>query len=559
MAETLPQTANRIAYVARRPFGVWLIFSFVAAVIVAAPIAALLFEAMRGSNGLWSHLASTLLPVALRNTLVLLTGVGLLVALVGTGAAWLVTAYDFPGRSIVTWALLLPLAVPTYIIAYAYLDLLHPIGPIQTALRGFLGYESPRDLRLPDIRSMTGCILLLGLVLYPYVYVATRAMFLMQSSNVLDAARTLGVGRRAVFWRVAVPLARPAIAIGTSLALMEALNDIGASEFLGVRTLTIAIYNTWINGSDLPGAAQIALAALAMVFGLLSLERMARKQQRFSNSAQRNSRFVPRKLSLLKGCIALALCCVPILAGFGAPFLHLVFAALKRLQFSGLSPQFVSAAINTILLSTAATVVTLALGIAVSYTRRLRPGRLAKTLMRISTLGYAAPGTVVAIGVLFALASVDRVLNAGAKELFGSNIGLVLMGSSVAVVYAYCVRFLAVSAGGVESGLDRISRSLDRASRSLGNTAGETFWTIHLPLAKPAIAAAGLLIFVDCVKELPATLLLRPLNLETFATQLYAEASRGTYEDGSVYALCIVMIGIIPLILVSRIGVQATP
>jgi iron(III) transport system permease protein len=536
----------------------WQMLSLVVSAVVAIPLFALVFQAVQGPTGIWSHIASTVLPVALRNTIGLLTGVGVLVAVIGTGTAWLVTAYDFPGRSIISWALVLPLAVPTYIIAYVYLDILHPVGPLQTALRTFLGYSSPREFRLPDVRSLTGCIMLLGLVLYPYVYVATRAMFLMQSATFIDAARTLGVGQNAVFWRIAAPLAKPAIVIGTSLALMEAINDIGASEFLGVRTLTVAIYNTWVNGADLPGATQIALGIMIVVVALLSLERWARRHQRFSNSAQRASHFVPRKLPIVHGLGVLAICCLPVFAGFAAPVLHLTLAAFHRFQFAGVSQLVYQALFNTVVLASAATVLTLAGGIIVSYAHRLHPGRLANACMRFASLGYAAPGTVVAIGVLFALAGFDNMLTQVVKNLFGINPGMVFMGTGLAVIYAYMVRFLAVSAGGVDAGLDRLSRSLDRASRSLGNTATETFRTVNLPLARPAIAAAGLLIFVDCVKELPATLLLRPLNFETFATLLYAEASRGTYEDGSIFALSIVLIGVLPLILVTRIGALST-
>jgi iron(III) transport system permease protein len=522
--------------------------------MVAIPILALLAQAVQSTGEIWSHIASTVLPVAIRNTLILLLGVGVLVAALGTGSAWLVTAYAFPGRSVVEWALLLPLAVPTYIVAFVYLEVLHPIGPVQTTLRAVLGYTSPQQFHLPDIRSMAGCTLLLGFVLYPYVYVATRALFMMQAANFIDASRTLGVSRRAVFWRVALPLARPAIAVGTSLALMETLNDIGASEFLGIRTLTVSIYSTWINGADLPGAALLAVTLLTVVFAVINLERWARRKQRFSNSAQRSTRLVPRKLPTAQGLGALVLCLIPIIIGFAAPTSYLVVAASHRIQFAGVSKSFLTTIGYTLLFAVGAAILTLLLGTIVAYARRLRPGSLSKICIRVATLGYAAPGTVIAIGVLIPLAGLDQAIDVTTKALFGFSTGLLLIGSGTAMVYAYCVRFLAVSAGSVEAGLSRIPLSLDRASRSLGQTSAGTLWNVHLPLAKPALAAAGLLLFVDCVKELPATLLLRPLNVETLATQLYAEASRGTYEDGSIAALCIVMIGILPLILLARVG-----
>jgi iron(III) transport system permease protein len=262
---------------------------------VAAPILSLATVAIAGSQGLWTHLIDYVLPAAVRDTVLLLAGVGLMTAVIGTGTAWLVTAHDFAGRKIFEWALLLPLAVPTYIIAYAYLDVLHPVGPVQTVLRSLLGIDSPRDFRLPDIRSMTGCIVLLGFVLYPYVYLTTRAIFLMQTANLIDAARTLGLRRGLVFFRVALPLARPAVAIGVSLALLEALNDIGASEFLGVRTLTVSVYTTWVTRSDLPGAAQIALVMLAVVAGIVFLERWPATRSFRATSPRRVSSSTRRK------------------------------------------------------------------------------------------------------------------------------------------------------------------------------------------------------------------------------------------------------------------------
>lgn len=517
------------------------------------PVMALVSQALQGSDGLWSHLGSTVLWTALPDTAILLAGVGLLAGIVGTCAAWLVTAYDFPGRKILEWALLLPLAMPTYIVAYAYLDILHPIGPVQGAIRWLLGYSSPREFRLPDIRSMTGCIVLLGFVLFPYVYIPVRAMFLTQAGNLLEAARTLGVSRRAAFFKVAVPLARPAIAVGVSLALMEALNDIGASEFLGVRTLTVSVYTTWVTKSDLPGAAQIALSMLFIVVALVALERWARRKQRYAVSAQKSRQLEPLRLNGLKGWAAFLSGSLPVLIGFMAPASYLVTEAWKRFRFNGLS-RFADEALNTIVFAGVATVITLILGLVVAYAMRLAPGRLSLWSYRLSTVGYAAPGTVIAIGVLIALGGFDRFVDETMRDWFGISTGLIFIGSGAALIYAYSARFLTIAAGGVDAGLSRIPQSFDHASRTLGRSATQTFRHVHLPLSKASLAAAALLIFVDCVKELPATLLLRPLNFETFATHLYGEAARGTYEEAAIAALAIVVIGMLPVMQLARIG-----
>ena len=526
--------------------------SLLVAVLVAAPIISLGMVAAKGSGDLWPHLAAYVLPQAISDTLLLLIGTGVLVIVIGTSAAWLVTAYDFPGRAIFQWALLLPLAMPTYIIAYAYLDLLHPIGPVQSALRAFLGLASPRDLILPDIRSMGGCILLFGFVLYPYVYFSTRAMFVMQMANLVEVGRTLGAGSFGIFWRVALPLARPAIAVGTSLALMDALNDIGASEFLGVRTMTVSIYATWVNRSNLPGAAQIALIMLALVIALILIERFARRRQSYAGSAQRARRLVPERLQGTKAIGAWLACFVPIFLGFIAPALYLCVEAVARLRFAGLSPSLLAQIGNTILISALATFVSLALGLVLAFTARMMRNRFTDVILRVASLGYALPGTVLAIGLLGPLALMDDAIGALSEILTGRTTGLVMSASGVALIYAYVARFLTISTGNVESGLSRLSLSLDHAARTLGESAGGVSRRIHLPLISPALASAALLVFVDCMKELPATLLLRPLNFETLATHLYGEAARGTYEDGAIAALAIVLFGLLPMILLAR-------
>ncbi|MCZ0961053.1 ABC transporter permease [Paracoccus benzoatiresistens] len=528
--------------------------SLVIAGLVLVPVLALVWQAAHGSEGLWGHLASHVLPYALSQTAILMAGVGVLTAGIGTGVAWLVVAHDFPGRRVLEWALLLPLAVPTYIVAYAYLDMLHPLGPFQSAVRAALGYDNPRDFRLPDIRSMTGAILLLGLVLYPYVYLPVRAMFMTQAANLVEVAHTLGTTRRQILWRVALPLARPAIAVGTSLALMETLNDIGASEFLGVQSLTISVYTTWVTRSDLAGASQIALAMLLLVVALISLERWARRKQRYSVSAQRARSMARQPLAGFARWGALCVCLLPVLLGFVLPAAYLAIEAWKRFQFAGLSARLLTEARNTFILSALATVAVLVCGLVIAYAARIFPQRGMQIIHRVASLGYAMPGTILALGILIAAGGLDRWIGQTAKGLLGIDPGLVLIGSGLALGFAYLVRFLAISAGSVEAGLTRIPRSYDQSARTLGQGITGTLRHVHLPLSKAALAAAGLLVFVDCMKELSATLLLRPLNFETLATHLYGEAARGTYEEAAIAALAIVLVGIPAVILLARVG-----
>ena len=550
--------ARRVQPISRLRPDLWQPLATLVAAAMLLPLLTLGWSALQGSDGLWSHIAVHVLPRSALNTMLLLGGVGLLVVAIGTGAAWLVTAYDFPGRRMLSWALLLPLAVPTYIVAFAYLDLLHPLGPVQGAVRALLGYDSPREFRLPDIRSLAGCIVLLGFVLYPYVYLTTRAMFMTQAASLLEAARSLGASPVRVFTRVALPMARPAIAIGAVLALLETLNDIGASEFLGVQTLTVAVYTTWVTRSDLPGASQIALAMLAIVVLLIVIERYGRRRQRYA-STQRPRPMRPVRLRGAAGGLALALGLAPVLVGFVVPAAHLAWETFERLGNGGVSPQLLASARNTLLVASAATVATVAGGLAVAWALRLAQGRrrarLAALNLRVASLGYAVPGTVLAIGLLVPLAWFDDGANV-VIGAFGGAPQMVLMGSATALVIAYMLRFLAISAGGIEAGLTRVPRSLDQAAASLGHSPVATLRRVHLPLLRPAMAAAALLVFVDTMKELPATLLLRPLNFETLATWLYAEASRGTYEEGAVAALMIVLVGLLPVVLLARTGLR---
>ncbi|WP_175544880.1 iron ABC transporter permease [Variovorax sp. OV329] len=534
----------------------WRWTSVLIALGVLAPVASLFWLALGADLSHWSHLAQFVLPKAALNTGLLLAGVGAMVLVIGTGCAWIVSSCDYPGRRVLNWALLLPLAMPTYIVAFAYLDLLHPIGPVQGAIRWVLGYDSPRDFRLPDLRSLPGAIFLLGFVLYPYVYLTARAMFMTQPAHLMEAARSLGESRTGAFFRVALPLARPALAVGVSLALLETLNDIGASEFLGIQTLTVAVYTTWITRSDLAGAAQIACAMLLIVLLLVLLERSGRKHRRYG-SAQRMRAIQPRRLRGTAAWLACVGTALPVLIGFVAPAAYLVNETLKRLaQGGGISRGLWASLGNTLTLATGVTLVTVAAGLVVAWSVRSLGStpNPARWQGRMASLGYAVPGTVLAIGLLTPALALD----AGLATLLG-HAGLPLMSAGIVLVAACAIRFLAMPLGGIEAGLSRISPALEQASRLLGEGSGGTLRRVHLPLLQPAIAAGALLVFVDAMKELPATLLLRPANFDTLATLLYAEASRGTYEEGAIAALAIVLAGLLPVILLARNRLGSSP
>lgn len=558
MSTIYAQGAGRVARLAR-PGSLWVAASLVVVLLVLAPLGGLIYFAARGSGELWPHLIANVLPDAIRTTVLLLAGVGVLVTVIGVGTAWLVTMYRFPGARLFEWALLLPLAVPTYIVAYAYLDLMHPIGPVQSTLRDMLGVARPRDLWFPDIRSLSGCIVLLGLVLYPYVYLPVRALFLMQSAAAIEVAQTLGATRLRVFFRVALPLARPAIAVGVSLALMEALNDIGASEFLGVRTLTVAIYTTWTTRTSIGGAAQIALVMLVVVIGLILLERWARRRQRFAAPHRRNHAPSRTPLRGWQAAAASLACILPVLLGFLVPASYLAAKSWQRIAAGGLPAALPVWIGNSLLFATLATIVAVLIGLVLAFTVRLSRHPAAPALVRVASIGYAIPGTVLAVGLLVPLASLDNAVDGFMRASFGISTGLLLTGSGAALVLAYVLRFLAISAGGIEAGLAKLSPNLDMAARSLGSRPAKILRTIHLPLLGPAIAAAAMLVFVDCMKELPATLLLQPFNFTTLATALYGEAARGTYEDGAVAALAIVLIGLLPVMILARVNGGMAP
>jgi iron(III) transport system permease protein len=526
--------------------------------IAIAPVIAIGVLALGSSGDAWPHLMANVLPGALRRTLGLMAGVGALTLLIGTGTAWLVTMYRFPGRRMFEWLLLLPLAVPTYIIAFCYLELFDYSGAAQTALRHMFGWRNAQDYWFPDIRTLGGAIFVMSAVLYPYVYITARASFLAQSVCVLEVSRTLGRSAAATFWQVALPLARPALAAGVALALMENLNDIGAVEFFGVRTLTVAVYDTWLDRNSLAGAAQIACIMLAFVFALLAIERAMRAGRRFHHTTGRYRHLPEDTLEGAAGVVASMACALPVLFGFLLPGGLLVHDALAHIA-AGLAPEFWQAALNSLLLAAAASCLAVGFAVVLGYARRQTRSKLIHVLSAIPAISYAVPGTVLAIGILIPLAGLDNAVDAAMRKLFGVPTGLLLSGSVFAIVLAYTIRFLAASLGAVEAGLSKISRNTDAAARTLGASVSETLWRVHLPLLRPALGAAALLVFVDAMKELPATLLLRPFNFDTLATQVFTLASLYRYEEAGLSALTIVLASLVPVLFLHGMIVAGRP
>ena len=551
MSEAIEQTGASYPLLAKRTSKRWLITAAVTTAIVALPVLSVLILALFPEENIWPHLLDTTLPRYLVTTLQLMAGVAFITLVIGLATAWAVTMCDFPGRKFFEWAMLLPFAVPANVIAYVYTSLLDYAGPVQTAMRDWFGWRNAADYWFPEIRSLEGATLMIGLVLYPYVYLLARAAFLEQSPSLFAVSRSLGHSAISTFFRVVLPIARPAVAVGLSLVLMETLNDFGTVDFFAVQTLTAGLFDTWMNLGNLGGAAQIATTMLAFVVILVTLERYSRrKQQQF---AARDNREPIRRFSLSRPrqWVCVAVCAVPVIFGFLLPAATLGHYAWEYFDESW-NPDFVRNTLNSLFLSGTAALTTLIIGVTLAYSRRLHDTRGMRVMMRLSSLGYAMPGAVLAVGVIVPLAGFDNWVDGILRDNFGVSSGLLLSGTAFALVFAYTVRFLAVSAGSVESALQKITPNMDMASRSLGHSPGNTLLKVHLPMLRGTLITAALVVFVDCMKELPATLILRPFNFETLATYVYQFASDEKLAHSALPALIIVLAGIIPIILMSK-------
>lgn len=521
------------------------------ALLVASPVVAVVGLAFSPTDDIWWHLVSTVLPKYVLTTLLLSLGVALGVLVTGVGTAWLVTMCRFPGRRLFEWALLLPLAVPAYLAAYVYTDLLEFSGPVQGALRAVFGWETRQDYWFPEVRSLGGAITFLTLVLYPYVYMLSRVAFTGQSVGALEVGRSLGRGPWATFFTVALPLARPAIVVGLLLAMMETLNDFGTVDYFAVQTFTVGIFRVWFGMNNASGAAQLATLLLAFVLLLVWGERAARSRQRYHNTTTRHQRLPDYRLAGWQAALAFLACLTPVMLGFAVPT-GMLLANTLQTYTTLVQGEFLTTVGNSLLVSSLAAGVCIVLGLFMAYGVRLRPSALVRGASRLAAVGYAVPGTVLAVGVMIPATRLDNTLDAYMRATFGISTGLLISGTLIGITFAYTARFLALSFGTLEAGLAKVTPNMDNASRSLGQSPLATLQRVHVPLLRGSVLTAGLMVFVDGMKELPMTLILRPFNFNTLATHVYEYASYEQFREASPAALSIVLAGLIPVILLSR-------
>ena len=521
-------------------------------IVLAVPVLVVVGHlAVPGTAETWSHLLQTVLPEYVATTLMLCLRVGVGVAVAGVATAWLTAAHDFPGKKVFEWALILPLAVPTYVLAYAYTDFLQPAGTVQGWLRATFGLRYG-EYWFPEVRSLEGASALFTLAFYPYVYLLARTAFLERAASLQEAGRSLGLGSWATFLRIALPLARPALVAGVALALMETLADFGAVSYFSVQTFTVGIYRTWYSLGDRAAAAQLAAALLGFVVLVLFLERLSRGRARYAAAGGGGRPHPSRRLEGLKAAAAFLVCSLPVLLGFLLPAGVLLGLLFKEHEFPLPPERFWLLAKNSFTVSGIAAVLAVLLALVLSYGVRFNKGRLPLAMSRLVGLGYAVPGVVIAVGILIPVARLDHWLADRILATFSFDPGLLLTGGIAALVYAYLVRYSALALQTVEAGLTRITPSMDDAARGLGAGQAETLWRVHLPLLRGSLLSAGLLVFVDVMKELPATLVMRPFNFDTLATQAFIFAKDERLAELAAPSLAIVAVGVVPLVLLAH-------
>ncbi|HDZ8847688.1 TPA: iron ABC transporter permease [Aeromonas veronii] len=529
----------------------WMTGSWATALLLGLPVIALLFSAFSAEGDLFRHLADTVLLDYLGNTLGLVVGVVLLSLLFGVPTAWLVAMCQVPGRRVLQWALMLPMAMPSYIVAYVYTDLLDYSGPLQAGLRTLFGWNTPADYWFPAIRSLGGAAWVLALVLFPYVYLLTRASFLEQSVSLIHSSRLLGCTPWQSFRRLSLPLARPAIMVAVSLVAMETLADFATVHFFAINTLTTAVYDTWLGYGSLATAAKLSCLMLLAVVLLIALERRSRSRQQVFQKSMGHEQPLRYPLKGMSRALAAFWCWGLVLAGFGLPFVILLDYGVRYFELSW-TPEFVRFAGNSLLISALTALLAMGIALLLGFFRRLDGGIKSLLPLRIAAMGYAMPGTVLAIGVLVPLTALDFAINDLAEWLGRQGPGLLLTGTITAIVFGYLVRFVAIAIGSVESSMGKISPSLDMAARSLGQGDGGMLRRVHLPLVRRGLFAGAMLVFIESMKELPAALLLRPFNFDTLATHVYQFVSDEMLERGALGAIVIVLVGLLPLIWVNR-------
>ncbi|MBL0590703.1 ABC transporter permease [Aeromonas veronii] len=529
----------------------WMTGSWATALLLGLPVIALLFSAFSAEGELFRHLADTVLLDYLGNTLGLVVGVVLLSLLFGVPTAWLVAMCQVPGRRALQWALMLPMAMPSYIIAYVYTDLLDYSGPLQAGLRTLFGWNSPADYWFPAIRSLGGAAWVLALVLFPYVYLLTRASFLEQSVSLIHSSRLLGCTPWQSFRRLSLPLARPAIMVAVSLVAMETLADFATVHFFAINTLTTAVYDTWLGYGSLATAAKLSCLMLLAVVLLIALERRSRSRQQVFQKSMGHEQPLRYPLKGMSRWLAGLWCWGLVLAGFALPFIILLDYGVRYFELSW-TPEFVRFAGNSLAISALTALLAMGIALLLGFFRRLDGGIKSLLPLRIAAMGYAMPGTVLAIGVLVPLTALDFAINDLAEWLGRQGPGLLLTGTITAIVFGYLVRFVAIAIGSVESSMGKISPSLDMAARSLGQGDGGMLRRVHLPLVRRGLFAGAMLVFIESMKELPAALLLRPFNFDTLATHVYQFVSDEMLERGALGAIVIVLVGLLPLIWVNR-------
>ena len=529
----------------------WSASALVAVALTALPLIVILFGVFGRRSEMWGHLVDTVLPVYVGNSAILMLGVGGLSLVIGLAPAWLVSAYDFPGRRTFEWALVLPLAIPTYIIAYTYAGVFEYDNLIPSALSAIWPGMEVWRIR-SAVMSREGAMVMMALVLYPYVYVIARASFLRQSGTVLEMARTLGRGPWDTFFRVALPMARPAVAGGLTLVLMEVLNDYGAVKYFGIPTFTTGIFRAWFPLNDPIAAMRLSGILLLFVFTLIIFERIQRGRARFDDGARGYRPAVRRSLGGRERWLAASVCLLPLALGFLVPVAQLA-AWAGRAGTGALDARFVRLVLNSFSLALTAALIAVLGALLIGYAARLSPTPLLRLASRVAVLGYSIPGAVVAVGVFLPFVWMDRRLNAFMTAAFGAPTGLLLSGTLVALIFAYVVRFLAVALNPIESGFERLCGNLDDTSRSLGVPPLKTLWKVDLPLLRGTLISAALLVFVDVLKELPLTLILRPFNFNTLATRAFQLATDEQLARSAVPALLIIAVGLVPVIVLNKL------